>query len=190
VLELMEKGDREGWVRWTPEIAESRAYEDLAEAIDDFRAPCEVAGMECEKWLKNAALSDYPNTVTWVLFHAGLVQGFFVICSGTITIERPGTSDGEPAKTEMWPSSRIVWLCRRDKHEGGKFEGRTFFRQAWARAVEVGKIQGNAALVIEPFDDRIARILELRYDFFRTADQGQLWLPLYAQDGTGAPAAL
>lgn len=178
----MMQEEREGWVRWTPAVARSRGWEDLAEAVEDFRAPCEGAGSACERWLKEESLDEWPRTVTWVMFHAGLVQGFFAICSSSINITMP---DG---KKEMWPCSKIVWLSRRDRREGGKFKGQTLFMQAASRAGEVGEIQGNVALVIEPFDDRIAKLLELRHEFLRTANQGQLWLPLYAA-GPSAPSA-
>lgn len=168
--------NRTGWIRWRPEIAESAAWADLAEAVEEFEPPCNEAGEECARWLKEQSLSDYPFTATWVMFHNGLVHGFFAMSSNTFTIRYLSSSEEGGDARERWPCSQIKWLCR---HDQGKFLGRVIFEQAAYTAQRVTEFQGNVALVIEPFDDTIAEILESKLKFLRRADQGQLWIPLH-----------
>ncbi len=174
----MVQEQKDGWIRWRPEIADSKGYEDLAEAIEAFEPPCNEAGEECAEWLKNQSLSEYPSIVTWVMFHNGLVHGFFAISSNVFTISSPHPSGNGEEKKKL-PCSQIKWLCKRDQ---GKFLGRTIFEQAAYTASQVAELQGNVALVIEPFDDTIAGVLEKRLTFLRTAEQGQLWVPLYSDE--------
>jgi hypothetical protein len=175
---------REGWVRWRPEIAESTVWEDLAEAIADFEPPCNEAGEECAGWLKEQSLLDYPFTATWVLFHASRVHGFFAISSNILSIDYTNSPRESGVAKENWPCSQIKWLCKR---EGGKFRGATIFKQAAYTAKRVAMFQGNVALVIEPFDDPTAALLQERHEFLRTAEQGQLWLPLYRDEDLFVP---
>ncbi|HWJ43364.1 MAG TPA: hypothetical protein VNR67_08020 [Solirubrobacterales bacterium] len=175
----MVQDKKNAWIHWRPEIADAAGWEDLAEAIQDFEPPCNEAGEECALWLKEHSLEDFPLTATWVLFLNGIVHGFFAMSSSSFTISNPHPSRPEEVVTETWPCSQIKWLCRRNQ---GKFIGRTFFDQAVYTADRVAKLQGNVALVIEPFDDVIAGILTERHHFLRTADQGQLWIPLYPEE--------
>ncbi len=48
-------------------------------------------------------------------------------------------------------------------------------------ATEVAELQGNIALMIDPYDDDTADMLLSKYDFLRSAKHGQLWLPLQRQ---------
>ena len=168
----------EGWTRWQPLHADSAAWDDLAEAVEAFEPPCNPAGEECAEWLKEQALHDYPHTATWVLFKSGLIEGFFAISSGLLEISYPDSGQDGEVEKEKWPCSQIKWLCKRDR---GKFHGRSMFMQAAFQASEVAKLQGNVALVIDPFDSKTAAVLERRHEFLRRSDQGQLWLPLYPE---------
>lgn len=96
--------------------------------------------------------------------------------ANTFTIRYLSSSEEGGDARERWPCSQIKWLCR---HDQGKFLGRVIFEQAAYTAQRVTEFQGNVALVIEPFDDTIAKILESKLKFLRRADQGQLWIPLH-----------
>lgn len=180
-----EKGS--GWVRWTPDKSRSPVWEYLAEAIADFRAPCENAGPSCELWLKEEALDEFPETVTWVLFDEGVVQGFFAICSSTFSMALPASGGGAP-QTVTKPCVKVVWICRRDKEEGGSVPGAALFRQALYQAKEMGG-DGNLLLLVEPFNEWMATLLKLHYPQLRDADQGQLWMPLDLENGFPSPDA-
>jgi hypothetical protein len=175
----MVQDNKDGWIRWRPEIAESAAWEDLAEAVEGFEPPCNEAGEECARWLKEQSLLDYPFTATWVMFHNGIVHGFFAMSSNTFNVSYPSGEEGGVGGKEKWPCSQIKWLCKREQ---GKFLGVTLFEQAVYTADRVAQFQGNVALVIEPFDDVVAEILESRLTFLRRAEQGQLWMPLYRDE--------
>jgi hypothetical protein len=166
---------REGWIRWRPELAESGEYEEVAEAIEEFVPPCNIAGETCGEWLKTSALRDYPYTATWILYHQGMIHGFFALRSSVISTT---IQDGGREWKEPLPCSQVVWLCKRD---GGKFHGRAIINAAIGRAQEVAAVQGNVALVIEPFDDDVAELLQSRHEFFRAAEHGHLWVPLYSR---------
>jgi hypothetical protein len=166
---------REGWIRWRPELAESGKYEHIVEAIDAFVPPCNLAGDACDTWLKENSLDDYPYTATWILYTQGMLHGFFALRSSVIAMT---FNDRGKEWTQPLPCSQIAWLCKRD---GGKFHGRAIINSAIGRALEVAQIQGNVALVIEPFDEDVAELLQSRHDFFRAAEHGHLWMPLYAQ---------
>lgn len=182
----MTEDNREGWIRWEP--GEANRNEMLKAAVEEFEPPCKDvgeasaellmegkdAGEAAAKWLMEESLADHPHSVTWVLYNSNRVQGFFAICSSSLTVTLPAEGNLEEASV-TWPCSKILWLCKR---EGSKFDGRILFRQAAARASEVARLQGNVALVIEPYDDGVAERLISRHKFIRAADQGQLWLPL------------
>src|SRR4051794_27698522 len=94
----------EGWLRWRPELAESGAYEDVVEGIGGFVPPCNVAGDECDKWLKSSSLEDYPYTATWILYTQGMVHGFFALHSSVVTTV---IQDGDTQRREHLPCSQI-----------------------------------------------------------------------------------
>lgn len=173
----------DGWTRWEPSIAKSANWA-LAEAVEAFEPLGYDAGEECAWWLKNESLRNYPHTITWVLCNAGVLEGFFAICSGVLELELPHSNPDDVVQNVKWPCSVIKWMCRRGgkRPDGREYDGRPLINQAIARGKEVGTVQGNVALVIEPFDDFIADKLLERHDFLRKARQGQLWMPLYGDN--------
>jgi hypothetical protein len=165
----------DGWVQWVPTIAKSANWS-LSEAIEAFEPLEYEAGSACARWLKESALLQWPQTVTWVLFRNGLVEGFFAMRSGIVELDLPKTGPGDSADAIIRPCSVVEWLCRR---RGDEFDGRPLINQAIYRAREVGKTQGNIALVIEPFNATIGKILLAEHDYLSETAQGHLWLPLY-----------
>lgn len=167
----LQAGDEsEGWIRWHPRVAEDPRNESLREAVESFEPPCNDAGEACAGWLKEHALEDWQYIATWVLYAQGLVHGFFALRSSSLNFTM---EDGQKITV---PCSQIEWLCKR---EGGKFHGRALIEHASGLALQVSQIQGNTLLIIEPYDERVAEILLERHKFFRSAEQGHLWLPLY-----------
>ncbi len=165
----------DGWVPWVPATAES-AHEGLSKAIDEFEPLQYVAGSAGARWLKESSLMQWPQTVTWVLYRNGLIEGFIAMRSGIVELPLAREKVWEKQATVRWPCSVVEWMCRRD---GDEFDGRRLINQAIYRAREVGKTQGNVALVIEPFDPKIGEILKKEHDYLSATGQGHLYVPIY-----------
>lgn len=137
------------------------------------------------RWLKEEALHDGKRTVTWLFYRNLKVQGFVSICSGNITEYDDGRANilrrtlrglpGNRYAGDLIPASEIKWMGR---HARAEFKGEVILNQAIRVAEEVAEVQGNAALVIDPYDDATANFLLTRYEFLRSARMGQLWLRL------------
>jgi hypothetical protein len=182
-------GDDEfdGWYRWRPERADSPAYEDIAEAVENFEPLDRDAGHMSAKWLKEQSLKDYPSTATWILYQDQRVQGYIAICSGNVTLHDSGRANafrrrlsglpGVRYAGELVPASEIRWIA---KHVASKFDGKVLLAQAIRVAERVAEFQGNIALVVDPYDDETAEMLKENFSFLWSAKKGQLWLRLPA----------
>jgi hypothetical protein len=164
----------DGWVQWIP-ATEKSADKGLSKAIQDFEPLPNEAGSACARWLKESSLMQWPQTVTWVLYRNGLVEGFIAMRSGIVELDIPRKKVWEKGETVPWPCTVVEWMCRR---AGDDFDGKRLINQAIYKATQVGETQGNAALVIEPFSPRIREILLREHDYLRRTGQGHLWLPL------------
>lgn len=177
--------ESEGWVRWRPEYNDSAAYAEIVEAVELFKPVDNDAGHMSARWLKEEALHDGKMTGTWLLYKNQKVHGFVSICSGNITLHDDGranafrrTLQGLPGVRfagELVPASEIRWMGR---HAESNFSGEVILEHAVWIAHEVARLQGNAALVIDPYDDETAEFLLTKYKFLRSAKKGQLWLRL------------
>jgi len=181
----MEQQD-DGWTRWDPAAAKSPNWT-LPHAVRDFVPLDNEDGEECARWLKEQSLVDYPLTVTWVLCNAGVVEGFFAICSGVMELELPHSKPSDQVRSVKWPCSVVKWMCRRggERPGGGEYEGGPIINHAIYRAQEVTSLQGNVALIIEPSNEVIAGKLLKQHTFLRQVKQGQLgqlWVPVFEKD--------
>jgi len=183
------RGETRGWYRWRRQYADDIAYADIAEAIEAFRPIDNPAGHDSARWLKQYSADDYPSTATWLFYEDRRVHGFFSICSGNVQLHDDGRKrgfrrviSGLPGRRYaglLEPASEIRWWGR---HVESTITGRELLEQATLVATEVAEIQGNIALVIDPYDEATAKMLLDQYDFFRSAKHGQLWLPLQGQE--------
>jgi hypothetical protein len=179
--QIEERGEH--WFRWKPLYAESAAYDDISEAIQAFEPVETPAGHAAAKWLKESALDDYPSTATWLAYLDQRIEGYFALCSGEVPLygrqrrqflRRPGRRR-EHVLHPRQPASLITWL---GKHRHAKINGRTILAQATHTAIEVAELQGNIALVLDPYDDQTATFWLDRYDFLHSESPKRLWLPL------------
>lgn len=173
----------EYWYRWKPSSAESGVYDDIAEAIEAFEPVDHPAGHAAAEWLKNSALDDYPSTATWIAYRKQRVEGYFAMCSGEVLLYGRHRSKWlvrkgrrrEHVLHPRQPASLITWMC---KHKHASITGRTILLHAAYIAMRVGELQGNIALVIDPFDDDTAAFWQERFEFLSSATPNRLWLPL------------
>jgi hypothetical protein len=173
----------EYWYRWKPSNAESGMYDDIAEAIETFEPVDNPAGHAAAAWLKNSALDDYPSTATWIAYRNQRIEGYFAMSSGEVVLYgrhrrkrlmRPGRRR-EHLLHPRQPASLLTWL---GKHRQASITGRTILYQAAYIASQVAELQGNIALVIDPFDEETAAFWKSKYDFLSSATPNRLWLPL------------
>jgi hypothetical protein len=74
------------------------------------------------------------------------------------------------------PASQIIWMC---KHAEANIRGDRLISRATGIASDVAMLQGNIALVINPYDSGTARMLHDKYAFLHCEGRsGQLWLPV------------
>lgn len=175
------------WYRWRPAFAESAAYEDIAEAIENFEPVDTAAGHAAADWLKRASLADYPSTATWVAYHQQRIEGYFAICSAEVTLydrqRKKHLGQGRHHEHRLHPqqpASLITWL---GKHAKATIPGRVILQQAAYISSQVAEWQGNIALVLDPYDDKTAEFWLESYPFLRSAKPGRLWMPLQEDDG-------
>lgn len=177
----------EFWYRWRPAFAESAAYADIAEAVEGFEPVANDAGRAAADWLKYSSLDDYPSTATWLAYHDQRIEGFFAICSAEITLserqrkERLGRG-GRSHKHRLHPqqpASLITWL---GKHAKATMAGDAIIRYAAYVATQVAELQGNIALVVDPFDGKTAEFWRKRYGFRSAKPEGRLWIPLHEEE--------
>lgn len=174
-----------GWLRWRPEYLDSIAYKEVVEAINAFEPVDNKAGRMSAKWLKEEALVDDKMTGTWLMYMNGRLQGYVSVCSGNASLHDDGRANafrrtlrglpGVRYAGELIPASEIRWMGR---HVKSAFSGEVLLNHAMRIASEVAELQGNTALVIDPYDDDTADLLLERYRFLRSAKKGQLWLRL------------
>jgi hypothetical protein len=176
----MSQEQTDGWIRWDETTAKSANW-NVTEAVQAFEPVQNEDGEECARWLKEAALYDYPRTITWVLCNAGVLEGFFAMCSGTLELELAHSRPNEESQSVKWPCSVIKWMCRRHgkRPDGTEYDGLPIINHAIYRAKEVAEHQGNVALFIEPSNPTIAGKLEHQYPFLRRVNEGQLWMPIF-----------
>jgi hypothetical protein len=174
VAKSQERYER-GWFRWRPNRASQIAYEDIAAAVRDFEPVAKDAGIAAADWLKKKALDDYPATATWLNYENNRLEGFFAIRSGSFRFEET-PSHRLPGRGIEKPASQIVWMC---KHAESDIGGDRLISRAVGIASDVAMLQGNIALVINPYDAETAEMLHAKYAFLRCEDRsGQLWLPV------------
>lgn len=180
----MTEDQGEFWYRWRPAFAESAAYEDIAEAIENFEPVNNDAGRAAAHWLKHSALDDYPSTATWLAYRDQRIEGYFAICSTELTLyerqrkrhlRRRGRRR-EHVLHPQQPASLITWL---GKHAKATMSGTAILRHAAYIASQVAELQGNIALVVDPYDESTGEFWLERYSFLRSAKPGRLWIPLH-----------
>ncbi len=177
-MESKQKRWEEGWIRWWPGREKEQAFADVARAVEEFQPVPRKAGKAAAQWLKTEAIRDYPATVTWLNYESGRIEGFFAIRSGNFLLKE--SSNWRPRKREnlLKPASHIIWMCR---HADSKIRGDRLISRAAGVASEVTRLQGNIALVINPYDGDTARMLAEKYAFLQCDPRsGQLWLPVLA----------
>lgn len=163
-----------GWFRWRPGREQNWVYEDIARAIEGFQPVDRGAGSAAAEWLKKEAIGDYPATATWLFYENGRVEGFFAIRSGNF-VSQERRRDRLPGRGILKPASDITWIC---KHAEAEIPGQILIMRAVSIAMKVAKLQGNVALVINPYDEATAALLQRKYSFLNTARSGQLFLPV------------
>jgi hypothetical protein len=182
----MSSGSSGDWYQWTPANAGSVAYEDIAQAIQQFESLDTKPGQEATRWLREDALLDHPSTITYVLMRDGRVDGYFALASSSVTLtqrHRRGLQSGQVdyALPPTQGASLIAWLARH--RDAAQPTGRAIFVYALSVALKVAQMQGTVLIVLDPFDDEMARFWEQRYSFRRSQTPGgndvRLWVPLH-----------
>ncbi len=183
------KADNDGWFwcQWTPDTAESRAFEDVARAVQKFRSLDNPSGREATRWLKQEALANHPATVSYVLMGDGRIEGYFAVASTSVELKqshRKALSSGQRSHrlSPTQGASLIAWVAR---HEEAEIDGARLLKFALSIARRAAFLQGAVALVLDPFDEKLAKLWVERYGFERSqtrvrgGELRRLWLPLY-----------
>jgi hypothetical protein len=175
------------WCRWTPATAESRAFEDVARAVEKFKSLDTPPGREATRWLKEEALANHPATISYVLMRGGRIEGYFALASSSVELKqshRKALSSGQHGHrlSPTQGASLVAWLAR---HEDAEIDGALVLKFALSIARRVAFVQGTVALVLDPFDEQLAKLWIERYEFMpsQTRVRGgrlrRLWIPLY-----------
>jgi hypothetical protein len=176
------------WYQWTPINAESVAYEDVAQAVEGFESLENPAGRAATAWLKDEALANHPSTVTYVLMRDGRVEGFIAMASASVTLKQshrkklgPGQRDYPLSPTQG--ASLVAWLA---KHREAETAGSRLLAYALSIALDVARLQGTVAFVLDPYDEESAAQWMNRHRFRRSETEARaglrrLWIPLHPQ---------
>lgn len=164
-----------GWFRWRPGREKQLGFEEIAQAVRDFEPVPHEAGFAAATWLKEVSLRDHPATATWLNYENGRIEGFFAIRSGSFRLKERATHR-LPGRGIRKPASQIIWMC---KHAEAQIRGDRLISRAVGIASDVAVLQGNIALVINPYDGATGKMLRDKYAFLHCEGRsGQLWLPV------------
>jgi hypothetical protein len=189
------------WVRLTPEVIEDLGEQRdlLLDAVEEFDSPAYEAGLQAAAWLRERALDEYGSSVTYLMLLDRRVEAFYAIASAEVLLtgrdrkrlfRRSGRETYEISPRQ--PASLITWTAKRDGGEDGC--GERIMGHALATAWEVAELQGNVALVLDPYDHATAEMWSdfAFLDFRRSADPRgrseagaripRLWTPLHPAD--------
>lgn len=173
-----------GWYKWTPEVAADPRNAELANGVREFRSERSDAGREAARWLREDALEDHPNTVTYLLWTGVRVDGYFALASGSVELAMDDRLEFTPPGSEYLPppvlgASHIEWLARNDQ---GDTPGHDILLYALSVAMQVADLQGTPVAVLDPYDKAVAELCEGRYGFRRSQTRAgndvRLWLTL------------
>jgi hypothetical protein len=166
---------KRGWFRWRPGREKQLGFEDVARAVEEFEPVPRKAGYAAAAWLREEALRDFPATATWLNYENARLEGFFAIQSGSFHLKEKATHR-LPGRGIRKPASQIIWMC---KHAEAEIRGDRLISRAVGIASEVATMQGNIALVINPYDGPTGKMLHDKYAFLHCEGRsGQLWLPV------------
>lgn len=175
------------WCQWSPLNAGAAVYENIARAVEEFRAIETPAGAAAEEWLKTKSLDEHPRVVTYLLFGGAIIKGFFAIESGSVMLgqrDRKSLSGGDgPPRVG---ASMLTWIARHDEAEPGI--GRSLLLYAVSIALQVARLQGNVVFVLHPYDEAEADVYRSHYGFRWDRERQSLWIPLHPAQ-TGQPPA-
>jgi hypothetical protein len=185
------RADDDGWFwcQWTPTTAESRAFEDVARAVEKFRSRDNPPGREATRWLKEEALANHPSTISYVLMRDGRIEGYVALASSSVELKqshRKALSSGQRGHrlSPTQGASLLAWIA---KHEEAEIDGALLLKFAISIARRAAFLQGEVALVLDPFDEQLARLWIERYGFVRSQTRirggmlRRLWFPLYSR---------
>lgn len=183
------RADDDGWFwcQWTPTTAGSRAFEDVAQAVEKFRSLDNPPGREATRWLKEEALPNHPSTVSYVLMRGDRIEGYIALASSSVELKqshRKALSAGQRGHllSPTQGASLIAWIAR---HGEAEIDGVLLLKFAISIARRAAFLQGAVALVLDPFDEKLARLWIERYGFVRSqtrvrgGELRRLWFPLY-----------
>jgi hypothetical protein len=162
------------------------AYAHLAEGVQDFESNDTEGGRAATDWLKYHSLANHPWTVTRLVVRAGLVEGFYALCSAEVRLtqrHRKELEEDDENTHRLHPrqgASLIAWVA---KHREATVPGELILLHAAWIATKVATLQGNILLTVDSFDESTAEFWQEHYGFrqSRSADEGgllRLWLPL------------
>jgi hypothetical protein len=178
----------EVWHRWSPRVAEDESLVHVAHAVAAFEPVDNPAGRESAAWLKNEALQHFPSVITHIALKDGLVQGFYAIKGAEVRLSqrerRRLLRSGAESVAAFQPASLIT---RVGLHRDATLPFRYVLLHAVSTAVQVRELQGNIALLLDPFDSDVAQRLQREYGFRiayadDSASTPRLWLPLPESD--------
>src|SRR4051812_9645797 len=110
--------DAESWHVWSPTIADDPAYAHLAEGVQDFESKDTEGGRAATDWLKYHSLANHPSTVTRLVVRAGLVEGFYALCSAEVRLtqrHRKELEEDDENTHRLHPrqgASLIAWVAK------------------------------------------------------------------------------
>lgn len=172
----------QAWVPWDLD----RAFEDdrLARAVSEFEPVPTPAGWAAARWLREDALAYHGFAVTYLALVNLKVHGFYAMCASEVEIPEDQREElGLPSR--RLPVALLVWLAR-SAH--GEVSGLELLAHAKMRAELVARVQGLAALAVDPFDEATATLWQAPpFDFLpaEVSKDGsrRLWMPLPGRAG-------
>jgi hypothetical protein len=154
----------DGWVRLMPEVVEDLGENQhhLLDAVEEFESLDNDAGRAATTWLKESALVWHGTTITWLLLKNRRVDAFYASASASVLLSQRDNERlrGRRPPDEVWiprrqPASLIAWIAKRADSPDA---GRMAVMHAFGAAVQVAELQGNMALVLDPYDEETAQM--------------------------------
>lgn len=180
--------NEEMWYRWSPETAANCENAALARAVAEFVSLDTTGGKEAERWFKHEALGVYPSIVTYVVMQGQRIDGFYGITGTQVRLsQRERRRLFRSYDRPVAPAQPASLVTRFARHRDARVPFRSVLLHAVHTAVRVGELQGNVALVLDPYEAYVSDLLQRRYGFRiasgeESESSPRLWLPLPGGD--------
>jgi hypothetical protein len=150
---------------------------ELRDALNDFDAGGRPAALAAGEWLREEAVPSYQTSRTRLLIAEHRIAGFYSLAAAQVELSQNHRRSAGFIPVRV-PAALVTWIAKDKRVDVG---GTELLAHASATARRAAELQATAVLVVDPFDDRTAKMWRERFGFRASREARtpkRLWLPL------------